>query len=74
MARNLTKEQALINIKKELKNVFNTQTEAALYFKVSRGRMSQMLSGDEPYIAPCLLAFMGYKKVEVETKYTRAEK
>lgn len=74
MSKNLTKEQALKNIRKEIKEVFGAQYKAALYFKISNTRMSQMLSGDEPYIAPCLLAFMGYKKVEVETKYTRAEK
>jgi hypothetical protein len=71
MAKNLNKEEMLAAIRREIKIVFGTKKEAALYFKVTPMRITQVLSGDEKEIAPYLLNFMGYRKVEVEAKYKK---
>lgn len=74
MAKTLNKEEMLEAIRREIKIVFGSNKEAAIYFKVTPMRITQVLSGDEKEIAPYLLNFMGYRKVIVEQKYTKERK
>ncbi len=74
MAKHLNKQEMLDAIRREIKIVFGSNKEAALYFKVTPMRITQVLSGDEKEIAPYLLNFMGYRKVEVESKYAKEPK
>ena len=71
MKARMTKEEFLVEVKKELLKTFGTQIEAAKYFKVERETLYLILRGSSKHVPEYILNFMGY---EVDNKYVRIKK